>query len=237
MRSGPPGGGTWTELGIVVGTTFAGLAVAFLIPAVREVVVDAVHGDTAAVRDDLRELGAAGVLLVVSLAVVHAVIFYPAEILDLAAGYVYGFWAALPLLIAGWVLNAVIAYEIGRHAARPLIYRLAGEQRFLRAEHAIERGGATLLLAMRLIPIVPFSLFSYAAGAARVPMLRFIWTTAVGYLPITAIFVYLGSQLEELSLTDPLLWVASAALLAMLLAVKLVGERVAPEEDEAAGGA
>ena len=46
---------------------------------------------------------------------------------------------------------------------------------------------------MRLVPIVPFSLFSYVAGAARVPFGRFMWTTAVGYIPITAVFVYLGS--------------------------------------------
>ena len=57
---------------------------------------------------------------------------------------------------------------------------------------------------MRLIPIVPFSLVSYAAGAARVPVWRFLWTTAVGYLPITALSVYFGTQLEGLSLTDPL---------------------------------
>ncbi len=62
----------------------------------------------------------------------------------------------------------------------------------------IERGGATLLLAVRLIPIVPFSLVSYAAGAARVPVWRFVWTTAVGYLPITALAVYFGTRLEGL---------------------------------------
>ena len=56
---------------------------------------------------------------------------------------------------------------------------------------------------MRLVPIVPFSLFSYAAGSARVPAGRFAWTTAVGYLPITAVFAYLGSRLEELSPDDP----------------------------------
>ena len=55
----------------------------------------------------------------------------------------------------------------------------------------------TLLLAMRLIPIIPFSLFSIVAGAARVPLPTFLWTTVVGYLPLTALFVYLGSQLEE----------------------------------------
>ena len=68
----------------------------------------------------------------------------------------------------------------------------------------IERGGVPLLLALRLIPIVPFSLVCYAAGAARVPLWRFIWTTLVGYLPITALAVYFGTRLEGLSLTDPL---------------------------------
>ena len=53
-------------------------------------------------------------------------------------------------------------------------------------EDAIDRGGATLLLAARLVPIVPFSLTGIVAGAARVPLWRFTWTTAVGYLPITA---------------------------------------------------
>ena len=81
----------------------------------------------------------------------------------------------------------------------------------------IERGGATLLIAVRLIPIVPFSLVSYAAGAARVPPWRFAWTTAVGYLPITALAVYFGTRLEGLSLTDPLVLGSAAALLALLL--------------------
>jgi uncharacterized membrane protein YdjX (TVP38/TMEM64 family) len=219
---------------MVIGGTILFLGIAFAIKPLREAAIDAVNGDTDQVREDLRGLGVGGVAMVVGLAALHAVVWYPAEILDLAVGYVYDFAFALPLVMACWLLNAFIAYEIGRFAARPLIYRVAGEQRFLRAEHAIERGGVTLLLAMRLIPIVPFSLFSIAAGAARVPMPRFLWTTLVGYLPITAIFVYLGSQLEELSPTDPLVLAATVAVLAMLLAVKLIGGRVAPEDEDAA---
>ena len=75
----------------------------------------------------------------------------------------------------------------------------------------------TLLLSMRLIPIVPFSLFSYAAGAARVPLGRFVWTTVIGYIPLTVVFVYLGSQLEELSATDPFLWIGALVLIALIL--------------------
>jgi len=203
-----------------------GLGLAFAIPPLREAVLHAIGGDTAAVREDVRDLGAWGVLLVFALALVHAVVWYPAEILDAAAGFVYGFGPAMPSMLACWIANALAAYAIGVNAGRPLIIRLAGERRYERMEHAVAEGGVTLLLAMRLIPIVPFSLFSVAAGAAKVPVLRFVWTTAVGYLPITVIFVYLGSRLEELSPTDPLLWASALALIAMMLAVRYLRPRV-----------
>jgi len=54
-------------------------------------------------------------------------------------------------------------------------------------------------------------------GAARVPFRRVLWTTAVGYLPITALFVYLGSQLEELSPTDPILIIGAIVMLAAIV--------------------
>jgi uncharacterized membrane protein YdjX (TVP38/TMEM64 family) len=97
-----------------------------------------------------------------------------------------------------------------------LLWRLIGHHRFDQLEAIAERGGTTMLLAMRLIPIVPFSLFSIVAGAARVPVGRFMWTSVVGYIPLTALFVYLGTQLEELSPTDPILWVGAIAIIALL---------------------
>ena len=57
------------------------------------------------------------------------------------------------------------------------------------------------------------------------PPWRFAWTTAVGYLPITALSVYFGTRLEGLSLTDPLVLGSAAALLALLLAGHLVVRR------------
>ena len=211
---------------MTVGAIVLGLALAFAIPPLREAVLHAISGDTAAVREDLRDLGAWGIVLVAALALVHAVVWYPAEILDAAAGFVYGFGPALPLIMACWIGNALVAYAIGANAGRPLIIRLAGERRYERMEHAVAEGGATLLIAIRLIPIVPFSLSSIAAGAAKVPLWRFIWTTLVGYLLITIIFVYLGSRLEELSPTDPILWISALALIAMMAAARYLRPRI-----------
>jgi uncharacterized membrane protein YdjX (TVP38/TMEM64 family) len=201
--------------------TLGGVAVlatlALAIPELRDAFEAAVRGDTAEVRSQIKSLGVAGPLLILGLALIHAVVFYPAEIVDAAAGFVYGFFPALALMMLGWLLSGLICFAIGHSVARPLLDRWFGAERFDRIEAAIERGGVTLLLAVRLLPIVPFSLVSYAAGAARVPLWRFVWTTAVGYLPITILAVYFGTRLEGLSLTDPLVLGSGLALLALLL--------------------
>ncbi len=203
-----------------VAVTLGGIALLALlvlaIPELREAFEAAVRGDTAEVRSKVKDLGVAGPLLILGLTLIHTVVFYPAEIVDAAAGFVYGFFPALALTMLGWLLSGLLCYAVGHSVARPLLDRWFGVERFQRMEAAIERGGATLLLAVRLIPIVPFSLVSYAAGAARVPLWRYAWTTVVGYLPITALSVYFGTRLEGLSLTDPLVLGSAAALLALL---------------------
>ena len=206
----------WMEIGITVAGIVLLAVLALAIDPLHEAVKAALQGDNAEVRHQINRLGAAGPLLILVLTLLHAVVFYPAEIVDAAAGFAYGFFPALALMTFGWVLSGLLCWAVGRRVARPLLDRWFGEERFERVEKAIERGGPTLLLAMRLIPILPFSVVSYAAGAARVPVWRFIWTTALGYLPITAIAVYFGTRLEGLSLTDPLALGSAAALLALL---------------------
>jgi len=229
VTSGPPGGGTWTGVAITVGGIVVGLAIAAAIPPLREALLDAVGGNTDQVRQDLRDLGAWGVLLVAALAIVHAVVFFPAEILNAAAGFVYGFGPAFPLVLASWTASAMLAYEIGRHAARPPLYRLLGRERFEAAEHLLNRAGIAFLLAGRLVPIVPISLLSYVCGAGRVPRWPFAWTTAVGLAPITAYFTYLGSRLQEFSFADPIVWVGAAGLLLALLGIRYL--RLTPSEE------
>lgn len=221
QRTSRPSGRDQPRLPLVeIGITLAGIALlAALVVAVeplREAVGAALHGDNAEVRHQIDRLGAAGPLLILGLTLIHAVVFYPAEIVDAAAGFAYGFLPALALAMTGWIVSGLLCFAVGHSVARPLLDRWLGAQRFQRIEAMVERGGPALLLAMRLLPIVPFSVVSYAAGAARVPVWRFAWTTAVGYLPITVIAVYFGTRLEGLSLNDPVVFLSAAALLVLL---------------------
>jgi uncharacterized membrane protein YdjX (TVP38/TMEM64 family) len=206
----------WGEIGITLAGIVVLGAIVVAVDPMREAVAALLQGDHEEVRNQIDRLGIGGPLLILALALLHSVVFYPAEIVDAAAGYAYGFFPAMALMMTGWLLNGLVCWAIGHRVARPLLDRWFGAERFERAEGAIERGGASLMIAMRLIPILPFSIVSYAAGAARVPLWRFVWTTMVGYLPITAISVYFGTRLEGLSLTDPLVLGSALALLALL---------------------
>jgi uncharacterized membrane protein YdjX (TVP38/TMEM64 family) len=206
---------------VTLGGILVGVAVALAVPSLREAMIDAIHGDTASIRSDLSG-NVAGVLLIVWLALVHVVVWYPAEILDAAVGYVFGFGVGFPLVLFSWVLSGLAAYAVGRYFARPLLYRIAGEERFVRLERLVHRGGAPFLLGARLIPIMPFSLMGYVCGAARIPLWRFIWTTTIGYAAITAYFTYVGSRLEEFSAEDPILWIGGGALIICLFAVRFL---------------
>ena len=73
-----------------IGITLAGialLAALFLaVPELRDSAAAAIRGDHEEVRHEIDSLGVWGPLLILALALIHAVVFYPAEIVDAAAG-------------------------------------------------------------------------------------------------------------------------------------------------------
>jgi uncharacterized membrane protein YdjX (TVP38/TMEM64 family) len=221
----------FAEIGVTLGGVALLAVLVLAVPPLREAIGAALQGDTDEVRRQIDELGIGGPLLIVALALIHAVVIYPAEIVNAAAGFAYGFFPALAIVTVAWMLSALVCFVFGQRVARPLLDRWFGRERFERFELMIERGGVTLLLALRLIPIVPFSLVSYAAGAARVPLRRFVWTTLVGYLPVTALAVYFGTRLEGLELTDPLVFGTAAALLLLVLAGNWIVRRQSGDDD------
>jgi uncharacterized membrane protein YdjX (TVP38/TMEM64 family) len=224
----------WMEIGLTLAGILLLAGLVMLVPALRHASVAAVHGETTEVREEINSLGAAGPLIIIGLAVIHSVVPYPAEIVNAAAGFAYGFFGGLGIVVVGWMISALICYWFGTGVARPLLDRWFGAERFHRFERMVDRGGITLLIALRLLPIVPFSLISAAAGATRVPFGRYCWTTAVGFLPITALAVYLGTRLEGIRFTDPAVIGAIVGVLLLLLVANWIIRRSNATADEAA---
>lgn len=190
------------------------VALTFSFEPTRAAVQAAIHGDAEGLRRQLD--GPGGVLVLYALMLAHAVIVFPAEVTNFAAGYVFGIPLAIVLCLSGWLLSALVTYAIGRFAGHAIVTQLAGAERLERFEHLVARGGWEVLVVARLIPIVPYSLIGYIAGTTEVPLRRFAWTTAVGSLPLIVLAVVLGSRVHKFSASDPVLWIVSGGFLALL---------------------
>jgi uncharacterized membrane protein YdjX (TVP38/TMEM64 family) len=217
-----PGRNRRIELVVSIASILLGAAIVAAVPDLRHAISLAFQGQFTGLRDHIRGLGVGGVGLLVGLMMVHAVLFYPSEIVTATAGFVYGFVPGLALAIGGWLASGLLAFLLGRTLGRPFLRAVFGHERFSSLERAIERGGTPLLLAGRLIPVVPFSLMCYAAGAAGIGVWKFSWTTVVGFLPLTAAVAYLGSQAKSLSFEDPVVWIIAVLLIALLASTRLV---------------
>jgi uncharacterized membrane protein YdjX (TVP38/TMEM64 family) len=212
------------ELGLALLVIAVAVAVVLAVPQMRHSFSLALHGNFGGLRAYVRSLGAGGFALLLALMLTHAVIYYPTELVTATAGFVYGFLPALAFVTAGWLASALLSYVIGMSVGRPLLRRLLGP-RFHRLEEGMASGGRLLLLSGRLIPVMPFSLLGYAAGATRVNLWRFAWTTVVGYLPLLVAITYLGSQAKTFSASNPFLWIAAAVLLGLLVTAHIESRR------------
>jgi len=211
---------------VAAGTLVLLAALLLGVEPLREALQAAFRGDTGRMRDDLLALGLWGAVVLFLLVQVHTVVFYPAEIVLVVAGYVYGIPVGLALMVLAWATSGVCCWALGRAIGRPVLRAAFGASQIDALERLLDRQGAFPLLAARLIPVVPHALAGYVAGALRVPIGRFAWTTVVGYLPLQATVVVLGHRLDGLSPTDPLLWGAVAALLALLVASRPLLRRI-----------
>jgi uncharacterized membrane protein YdjX (TVP38/TMEM64 family) len=211
-------------LSIVAALALTGML--FAIEPIRDAVSAAFSGDLGEMRSELDSLGGAAALVLIGIALVHAIVPFPAEFPTAAAGFVFGFALGFPLMVFAWTLSCLVAYALARGIGPPLLDRLAGKERMEATDRLIARGGWPILLAGRLIPVVPYNLVSYAAGATRVPLGRFTWTTAVGVAPLTALTALLGQRLQEPRFDDPVLWLILLGVLVLLALARPVGRRL-----------
>ena len=197
---------------------------------VRDALSAATRGDLDGLRRELDALGAGAALVLVGLALVHAIVPFPAEFPTAAAGFVLGFAAGFPLMVAAWTVSCVAAYWLARVVGTPVLDRVVGHERMEAVDRLVARGGWLALLATRLVPLVPYNIVSYTAGVTRVPLGRFTWTTAVGVAPLTALTALLGQRLQSPRLDDPVLWIALAGVLGLVALARPLGRRLRHED-------
>lgn len=167
-----------------------------------------------------------GPLAAILAMVLHAFLPLPAEAIAMVNGALFGLWLGTLLTWCGAMLGAVLSYGLarwlGERALRPW---LARRHRPVLARWSHAPGPASWLF-VRFIPVISFNLINYVAGLARLPFATFLWTTALGILPLTVATVMLGHRLRY---CPPYVWalVAVAGFSALWLKRRLGHHRSA----------
>lgn len=163
--------------------------------------------------------GGSGLLGAVAFAALYAaltVTLVPGAALTLAAGAVFGAAVGTLVSIAGALVGATVAFAVARRASRASLQQVQGE-RAARVQQRLRDHGLLSIIALRLIPLVPFNLLNYLAGASAIRRRDYVAGTAVGIIPGTIAYATLGGSLH-----DPLS-PAFAAAAALVIALTLAG--------------
>lgn len=165
----------------------------------------------------IRSWGAWGVLGSIALMAVHSFLPFPAEVIALANGMVYGpLWGSAVTWV-GAMMGASLAFWVVRLLGRPFIHRFVSPRHQQVLAHWSQDQGAAALLVSRLIPVIAFNLINYAAGLTEVSWWTFLWTTGLGILPLTVLLATAGDRVMALPL-----WVSLAVSLCLLTGWLLV---------------
>jgi uncharacterized membrane protein YdjX (TVP38/TMEM64 family) len=164
----------------------------------------------------IQSWGMWGVLASIMLMVLHSFVPFPAELVAVANGMLYGPWWGTLITWVGAMLGACLAFGLTRWLGRPFLDAAVGPRRRAAIDRWTMRQGGGALLLSRFVPVISFNLINYAAGLTAISWWTFVWATGLGILPLTFLMVLMGDRLWSGDL-GPWLWLALTALGGWLL--------------------
>lgn len=139
--------------------------------------------------------------VVVGLFLLGGAVAFPVTILILATAAVFGPWWGMLYAAAGVAASAGVMFVIGARFGQSVPKRLLGK-RWEKIRDRLQRRGLLAMVALRVVPVAPFSLVNLAAGAASIRLVDFALGTLIGMGPGIAAIALMGDRIVKV-LADP----------------------------------
>lgn len=159
---------------------------------------DSVHGVAGLLTGSLF-----GPLLYILIYALRPLLFFPATILTLLGGFLFGPIGIL-WTILGSNASAMVSFGVGWFLGKDLLDDGEGSSLMQRYARRMRENSFETVLIMRLI-FLPYDLVNYASGILKINWRAFLIATALGSVPGTVSFVLFGASfgtLDELLTGD-----------------------------------
>lgn len=143
-------------------------------------------------------LGVLGPFLFAFTYMVLTVLLFPASILTIGAGTLFGLKTGFFAALLGANLGAFCAFLLARTFLRErVVLWTASHPKFRFLDEAIAKQGFKMVLLCRLSPIFPFILLNYFLGLTSVRSAAYVLANLLGMVPANFVFVYIGATARD----------------------------------------
>ena len=127
----------------------------------------------------------------------RSLVFFPASLLTIFAGMLFGPWYGLLYTLIGENISANVSFVVGRYLMSDLEgYVHKKNQLFSRIVTHIQGNGFLAVLFMRLA-YLPFDFVGYSSGIFKLNQKDFALGTLLGTIPGLMAYTFLGSSLLD----------------------------------------
>ena len=161
------------------------------------VVAAAACGDQVlALREQLRTMGAAGVIAFVLLEALWTMTTVPSAPLMTMAGMLYGFWLGAAYVLIGNLLGSAASFWLGRVLLRDRVQRWKLRyQELATALSLVESRPIASVFLGRVSSVFPLTLMGYALGTTSVSLTVYLFGVLLGVLPGAVLYPGIGRGL------------------------------------------
>lgn len=135
-----------------------------------------------------------GYLAVMGVYVLAGLLVVPQAVLIAATVALYGPTTGLAVALAGSLVNGAALFVVGDALGGRHLRRHFGEGRIHQVSQMLASRGALSMIVIRQLPIAPYSVVNFAAGASHIRFGDYMIGTAIGILPWTVVVVLLSEQ-------------------------------------------
>ena len=143
--------------------------------------------------------------------IVLTVVFFPASVLTIMGGVIFGTLLGMMYTIVAATLAAAVAFYIAKFFGREVISRFLKGTKLGKLDKKLEKGGFYTMALLRLL-YIPYIPLSYAAGLSKMRARDFVLATLLTNIPGSFAFSYLGG-----SLGDPRSFIFAIVLVILVL--------------------
>ena len=191
-------------------------------------------GEAMGLRDELRRLerwmnavGPLGPVLFVFFYVVVTVLGFPGSPLTAAAGALFGGWGGTAVSLVASTAAATISFLIARHLTPArLRRRLVATRSFQHLDGLARRRGPLVVLATRLVNLLPFAVVNYGFGLTGIRLRTYVLWSILGKIPGTVVLVVGVDLVAEAIQYRRVSWSQAGLVLAVALTLGLVVRRI-----------